>query len=134
MNSIKLTGNTFPARVALYNLGATYDKAAKVWHCREDVAPRAQAIVDILTPVKQAPAANGDTVLVPHAKGCGPDMKALGARWDGAEKAWQVPAGKATEARALVGASEAPEPPKTAPKGKGKAPKGKAKGGAAATV
>ena len=131
---VKLHGNTFPARVALYNLGATYDKAAKVWHCREDIAPKAQAIVDILTPVKQVPAANADTVLVPHAKGCGQAMKDLGARWDGAAKAWQVPAGKAGEARALVGAPEAPEAPKTAPKGKGKAPKGKAKGGTAATV
>jgi len=42
------------------------------------------------------------------------ELKALGARWDAANKGWRVPAAKAAEAQALVAGA-----PKSAPRASG---------------
>ena len=121
---VALTGDTYRVRAQLKALGAIWDSAGKVWRIAPEKAAQAQALVDhrpnieTLPPVEeslpddvlaalpdpfeeadQTPplvALTGNTYPVKEA------LKALGARWDGEQRAWLIRADKAEHARAII--------------------------------
>lgn len=112
-----IRGATYPIRDTLRNAGAHWDADEKAWWIGDDA--KAQAIATAhAVPVTEAPApastptgaparmvlVTGNTYPVKDA------LRAMGGRWNGTAKGWEVPAAKEAEARALV--ASAPVQPK----------------------
>lgn len=111
-------GNTYPIKDALKSIGAKWDAETKAWWV--GAAKRAELEAVLAQSVQIAPPAGGALPalagkLLPVAGNTYPvrdQLRALGASWDGAAKAWMIDEGRLAQAQAVVakGSGEAPQP------------------------
>jgi hypothetical protein len=114
---IYFTGNTFPAKDAIKNIGGKWDADAKAWWIGSAKRAEAVALVTESTMAQDRaaaslPALTGKLVPVPGntyaARGA---LRDLGASWDAASKAWMVDASRLTLAQDAVAAAAKAAPP-----------------------
>jgi hypothetical protein len=104
LQDTRLNGNTYPLRERLeHEFQGYWDKDNRCWWVPKEHGVAAQTAIDLQppkVPLSELAIILGNTYYVKDK------LKAMGARWDGAEKVWRIHPDQLAEAQAIVPTEE----------------------------